>query len=135
MSLKTTQSGECHQQKHGVTAFAKREILPICAVVEILAVSIASISICPDEAASIRRGGGVRVEIMTYTTSEKRALEVIIAEIDKHTCCRLSHLQVARRAGVGRTTVRSAITKATSLGALTVYRRQEDGMTNIIRRT
>lgn len=71
---------------------------------------------------------------MAYTTSERRALEVIIDEIDQHACCRLSHLQVARRAGVGRTTVRSAVAKATSLGALKVFRRQEDGMTNIIRR-
>lgn len=71
---------------------------------------------------------------MAYTTSEKRALEVIIGEIDKHTCCRLSHLQVARRASVGRTTVRSAIEKAARLGALKVFRRQEDGMSNIIRR-
>lgn len=71
---------------------------------------------------------------MIYTTSEKRALEVIIDEIDKHTCCELSHLQVARRAGVGRTTVRSAIEKASRLGALKVFRRQEDGMTNMIRR-
>ncbi|WP_454745161.1 hypothetical protein [Ciceribacter selenitireducens] len=71
---------------------------------------------------------------MAYTTGEKRALEVIIDEIDKHSCCRLSHLQIGRRAGVGRTTVRSAIAKATSLGALKVFRRQEDGMSNIIRR-
>lgn len=71
---------------------------------------------------------------MVYTTSERQALEVIVDEIDKHSCCRLSHLQIGRRAGVGRTTVRSAIAKATGLGELTVYRRQEDGMTNIIRR-
>lgn len=71
---------------------------------------------------------------MTYTALERQALEVIVDEIDKHSCCRLSHLQVARRAGVGRTTVRSAIAKATSLGALRVFRRQEEGMTNVIRR-
>lgn len=71
---------------------------------------------------------------MTYTTAEKRALEVIVEEIDRHTCCRLSHLQVARRACVGRSTVRSAIDKAVGLGALKVSRRQEEGTTNVIRR-
>lgn len=74
------------------------------------------------------------VEKMAYTKAEKRAIDVVVDEIDRLSCCRLSHLQVARRAGVGRTTVRSAIAKATSLGALKVIRRQEDGMTNVIRR-
>lgn len=71
---------------------------------------------------------------MTYTAFERQALEVIVDEIDKHACCRLSHLQVARRAGVGRTTVRSAVAKAVNLGALHVQRRQKDGLTNVIRR-
>lgn len=71
---------------------------------------------------------------MTYSKSEKLALEVIVDEIDKHACCKLSHLQVAKRAGVGRSTVRSAIAKATGVGALKVSRRQKDGLTNIIRR-
>ena len=71
---------------------------------------------------------------MTYSKSEKLALEVIVDEIDKHACCRLSHIQAAKRAGVGRSTVRSAIAKAVSLGALHVQRRQKDGLSNVIRR-
>jgi len=71
---------------------------------------------------------------MIYTKSERQALEVIVDEIDRLTYCQLSHLQVARRAGVGRATVRSAIAKAVSLGALRAQRRQKDGLTNVLRR-
>lgn len=73
-----------------------------------------------------------RMETMAYTKAEKRALDVVVDEIDRLLCCRLSHLQVAKRAGVGRATVRSAIAKAVSLGALHVQRRQKDGLTNVI---
>ena len=74
------------------------------------------------------------MKTMAYTTAEKRALDVVVDEIDRLSCCRLSHLQVARRAGVGRSTVRSAIAKAVSLGALQVQRREKDGLTNVMRR-
>lgn len=68
------------------------------------------------------------------TPGEKQALDVVIDEIDRFAYRQLSHLQIARRAGVGRATVRSAIAKAVSLGALRVQRRQKDGLTNVIRR-
>lgn len=67
-----------------------------------------------------------------FTPGEKRALAVIIEEIDCRKFCGLSHAQVSRLACVGKTTVRSAIGKAVQLGALKVKARQ--GEENEIRR-
>jgi len=68
-----------------------------------------------------------------YSDLQRRALDVIKAEAQKHQRCSLSHGEVAKIAGVGRWTVRSALEKAERAGELLIQRRPVDGETNIVR--
>ncbi len=69
-----------------------------------------------------------------FTAAERLALSVIFDEIHRRDVCSLSHMDVAKRAGVGRFMVRQAIGKAKAAGMVTVARRQSEGDTNLIRR-
>jgi transposase len=70
---------------------------------------------------------------MTYSDLENRALVAIYTEISLRRYCELSHVEVAARAGVSRSTVRKAIMKAEKAGELLVARRVGEGDTNHIR--
>jgi GTP-sensing pleiotropic transcriptional regulator CodY len=61
-------------------------------------------------------------------------MRVIFDEIERRGACLLSHMDVARRAGVGRFMVRRAIRKAMAARVISVTARQAEGDTNIIRR-
>ena len=70
---------------------------------------------------------------MNYTKGEARALDVIGAQIRENQRCELSHSEVARMAGVGKSTVRTAVMKAEKAGDLLVRRRPGDGLSNVLR--
>ncbi|WP_320188258.1 hypothetical protein RMS29_001795 [Agrobacterium rosae] len=70
---------------------------------------------------------------MAYTERENRALVAIYTEISRRNCCELSHVEVAARAGVSRSTVRVAVMKAEKAGDLLVSRRVGEGDTNHMR--
>lgn len=70
---------------------------------------------------------------MRYPPRQQRALDVIMAEIRDKRRCVLSHIEVAQRAGVGKSTVRTAVERAERAGEVRVIRRPDDGASNLIR--
>lgn len=70
---------------------------------------------------------------MSYTKGETRALDVIFSQIGTSKRCELSYIEVARLAGVGKSTARTAVMKAEKAGDLIVRRRAGDGLSNVLR--
>lgn len=67
-----------------------------------------------------------------YTDKQKRVLDVVKTEIAARERCNLSYSQLAKRAGVGKWTVRTAMDKARISGEIVAVRRQDDGLSNVI---
>jgi hypothetical protein len=71
-----------------------------------------------------------------FTPGETAALAVVAFLVAKHGSCHLSHAEIARMAGVGRSTARNAIREAKRLGVVTVEERRRSRYrsdTNVVR--
>ncbi|MDO9417960.1 hypothetical protein [Pararhizobium sp.] len=68
-----------------------------------------------------------------YTPGQFLALSIIAEEANERRRCTLGHREIARRAGVGVSTVRTAIDVAIDAQHITIAYRSDTGQSNIIR--
>lgn len=70
---------------------------------------------------------------MTYTPGEARVLDVLRERIRTNRRCDLSYVEIAKLAGVGKSTAQSAVMKAERRNDIRVQRRAEAGLSNVLR--